>query len=55
MSTSSMVKNIKFDQKILVGCEVNLVLFLADFWISLGYFRNNLKSVSEKFKKFYWE
>jgi hypothetical protein len=29
--TSSMVKNIKFDQNILVGYEVNIVLFFADF------------------------
>jgi hypothetical protein len=55
MSTNSMVKNIKFDQDILVEYEVKLVLSFADFWISLGCFRNNLKSVHEKFKKFYWE
>jgi hypothetical protein len=31
MPTSSMVKNIKFDQNILVEYEVNLVLSFADF------------------------
>jgi hypothetical protein len=55
MSTSSIVKNIKFDHEYIVGFRVNLVLSFADFWGSLRYFWNNSKSVHEKFMKFYWE